>query len=146
MLAKYPMPPLLLLIPLYLPPHCSILLFESSTAAQQSLKQLHFYLPPLPLLQVKTADGKEWPHFECQKEEMSYTLFLAKSLGLISAAADRSSPSAAPVIDPPFCDAAGGGGGLPVLCTFNCASAAEEVRLGFGFTREDDNSVGYCRQ
>lgn len=56
-------------------------------------------------------------------------------------------PSTAPVIDPlgvicPFCDATGmggggGGGGLPLLCTLNCASAAEEVRIGFGLTREE---------
>lgn len=50
-------------------------------------------------------------------------------------------PSATPVIDPlgvicPFCDAAGIGG-LPLLCTLNCASAAEEVRIGFGMTREE---------
>lgn len=40
-----------------------------------------------------------------------------------------------PVLDPagwiaPFCDATGGG--LPLLCTMNCTTAAEEVRQAFG--------------
>lgn len=35
----------------------------------------------------------------------------------------------------PFLDATGGG--LPLLCTLNCASVPEEVRLGYGLTRSD---------
>ena len=33
----------------------------------------------------------------------------------------------------PFLDATGGG--LPLLCTLNCASVPEEVRLGYGLSR-----------